>query len=825
MTLNRSVSCLTAASLGIWLTTNIVQAQVIPDGSVNTIVTSGPNFTITGGGRSGNNLFHSFSQFSLPTGDSAIFDNALDVQNIFSRVTGGTASNIDGVIQANGTANLFLLNPSGLLFGPNAKLNIGGSFLGTTASSIKFADGAEFSATNSAPLLTMSVPIGLQMGQTPANIQVQGTGHTQIYERGRVVPFDRRNSSGGLMVPSGKTLALLGGSVVLDSGVLTAGDGQIELGAVGGNNFASLSSTPWGWQLGYDGITSFGNIQLNERSLIDASGFSGGSIQLQGRQIDILNASVLLLQNFGSTAAGKIEVNATEILRLQENSAAGRAVSEVSTETFGNGHGGDIIINTAQVKMSDGSQVAARTFGSAAGGAVQVRATDRLEISGSAPGNPVMLTGLGTGTFGNTGVAGDVSVFTKQLEIQDGGALSTFSAAIGNAGTLTINASEFVKLSGVSSFLRAPSGISLSVFGSGNAGWAVVNTDRLSITNGAQISSSTFGSGAAGRITISAANSVVLDGGTTIGALFIPSRITSASEFTTPEVQQAFGLQPFPTGSSGNVEVNTPTLQVRNHAFISVANNSANGNGGSLNINAGVIGLDQNANLSASTVSGEGGNIRIRGDLLSLRHASQITTTAGGTGDGGDLMIDSPIILGLENSDIIANAQQGSGGNIQITTQGILGLKYRDRLTPENDITASSEFGVNGTVQVNTIGVDPNSGLTALPVDIVDPSQKIATGCASNRQGSFVVTGRGGVPTNPHQNLTIERPWLDLRASPGVVSPGVASSGVASARHALPIPPVAVVEAVDWRRNHLGQPELIGLGVPPDRPQITTCAS
>jgi filamentous hemagglutinin family protein len=152
-----------------------VLAQVLPDGTLPTTVTSpdGRNFSIEGGGRSGSNLFHSFSQFSVPTNGSVLFNNAVDVQNIFSRVTGSQVSNIDGLLQTQGTANLFLLNPNGIVFGPNAKLNIGGSFLGTTANSFKFADNTEFSASNPQSLLTISVPIGLQMGQTPGRIVVQ----------------------------------------------------------------------------------------------------------------------------------------------------------------------------------------------------------------------------------------------------------------------------------------------------------------------------------------------------------------------------------------------------------------------------------------------------------------------------------------------------------------------------------------------------------------------------------------------------------------------------------------------------------------------------
>ncbi|MHC5936704.1 two-partner secretion domain-containing protein [Nostoc sp.] len=802
-------------------------AQVTSDGTTNTIVNpNGNNFTILNGIEKGNNLFHSFNNFSVPRGAWARFDliNTPNITTIFSRVTGGNVSNIDGLISTLNSSNpvsLFLMNPAGIVFGANARLNIGGSFVGTTANSIKFSDGTEFNATNpgATPLLTISVPIGLQLGQNPGGISLQGSGHRLI--GGLFTPTDRSNNPIGLQVGAGNTLALIGGKVNLSGGIAAVnGGGHLEIGSVSEGQ-VRLNATLTGWVGDYSEVRQFKDIQLAQQSLLDASG-SRDSIQLQGRNINFTEGSVALIQNFGTQPSGGITVHATQSLNLTGNTPDGRLGSLIKIDNLGTGQTGDITIAAAQLSLQNGAQITNPTYTQANSSNITVNVAGLIDIAGFAPGDPRSGSSFTTITF-NSGNAGNLTVSTGNLRLLNGGSFFSISSGSGQAGTLRVNAEDLIEIAGINSITLSPSALATSSFSSGNANNTFVNTSRLVIRDSGLLGSSTLATASAGSVTINASKSVDIQGKSADSIL--PSRIASTAEIIDSANQAVYRLPAIPSGNAGSLTINTPSLHITDGAYVTVKNDGL-GRAGDLQINANSIFLDNQGVITASTASGNGGNVRL--NLLSsllMRHDSLISATAAGNGNGGNLSINAPVIVGLENSDIIANAVQGQGGNINISTQGLFGLKFRDRLTPENDITASSEFGINGTVDINNFGIDPNSGLVELPENVTDPSQQIATGCAGSEGSRFVATGRGGIPQNPLQKVTSDvydglrlRTWSDIRDISAYRKTGEVMAQI-------PESPEVLVQATSWHRNAQGKIELVADKSPTYVQQRLTCAA
>jgi filamentous hemagglutinin family protein len=698
----------------------------------------------------------------VPTGGSAYFNNAADVQNILTRVTGGSISNIDGLIRANGTANLFLLNPNGILFGTGAQLNIGGSFVASTANSINFADNFQYSATNpqTAPLLTVSVPVGLQMGANPGRIVVQGNGYDLSIQVPIFSPIIRGASSTGLRVSSGKTLALVGGDLDIVGGTLTADQGRIELGSIRDGQ-VKLNPISSGFELNYQGVQSFQDIRLSQQALADASG--GGSIQVQGNDVALTDGSIILIQNQGTQQGGSISINAAQSLEESGTSPDGSIYGGVRTETAGSRSGADIAVSTKQLVLESGAVISTTSYGSGKAGNVTVNASDSVQVIGFSPINPSRQSGISSGVFRASGDGGVVTVSAGRVNILNGGNIASVNFGTGQGGDVVVNATESVEMSGVVPGLFVPSTVAATSNNGGNAGKVTINTSKLVLRDGGAVTTNTTATANAGTVTINARESVEISGRVP-GAL--SSFVGSSAPILPYSIQQAYGIAPIPSGASGDVIVNTGRLSVTDGAKVDVSNQGL-GKAGTLRVNANWIFLDSQGSITAATSSGEGGNIELQvEDLLLLRRGSQITASAEGAGNGGNINIDTSSLVAVpsENSDIRANSVNSRGGNVTINTSGLFGIEFRDRNTPLSDITATGASSeLNGTVEINVQDPDPTRGLAQLPTEVVDASGAIAQRCPASEGNSFVVTGRGGLPPNPEQQLDDDAEWLDRR--------------------------------------------------------------
>jgi len=630
---------------------NQVQAQIIPDATVNSKVTSnGTRNIIEGGTRAGNNLFHSFREFSISTGREAFFNNAVDIRNIFSRVTGSSISNIDGLIRANGTANLFLLNPNGIIFGPNARLNIGGSFFASTANSFKFTDGLEFAANNpqSPALLSVNVPIGLQYGKSPGEIRVQG------------------NSSSSLKVLPGKALTILGGNVTIDGGILEALGGRIELGGVSSEGTVELTN---------DGSLSFpenlarADVSIINQAEVRVLNSGGGSITVKARNLDIsgeslLSAGIATGKGTPKSVAGDIFLDATDAITI----ASSQVENIVEENAIGNSS--TIKVNAKSLTLTNGSQLDASTLGKGKAGDIEIVIGDRLLLDGENNGDPSGI--LATVQQKAEGEAGNINIITNSLSITNGAQIGAATFGFGKAGEILIQANS-VSLDGEGSesFSSIISGVEENGIGDGRG--ITINTQTLTLTNGAQINASTFGKGKAGRITINASEIVSFDG-------------EGKNGFATG----AFGIVgENAEGEADGIEINTRSLSLTNGAELGVSTLGI-GKAGKITIKAsesvsfdgetrdgspsGAFGIvDENA-------IGEADGIEINTSSLSLTNGALIDTSTLGRGKAGIInIVADTISLDGESqagfpteirSEVGENAI-GEAGGIDITTNSL----------------------------------------------------------------------------------------------------------------------------------------------------------
>ena len=685
-------------SAGIWFLLPVVAtAQIAPDGSTSTTVeTNGNVSTIEAGEQAGGNLFHSFQDFSVTNGSEAYFNNADQIENIFSRVTGGNISNIDGLIRAN-DANLYLINPAGIIFGENARLDLGGSFYGGTADSILFPDNVEFDANRAnAPILTINAPIGLNFRDNPAPVTV---------------------NSATLNVASGQSFNLLAGNIELQGATINGVGGAVNLGAVATAGTIELrENLTWD----FSGV-ALADLSLSDGAMVNVNGTGGGSIEVNARNVSFAGGSVF---NAGINSAdanrepqgGDIVINARENITLTEDSVIR---NNVSLGSFGNA--GNITLNGQNLALENSSRLSTITFGNGNTGSIVLNLNEAISLSNEAEiKSEIAPEGVGDSNIiqinadsltlsknsqlladvRGRGVGGDIAIATNNLVLNQNSNFSTNLSGEGNAGSISIQARDTVTLEDSTFQTRVLAG------GVGNAGNIAIATGSLSLSDsvnnqGSRILASTAGQGNAGNIQLDAQTTIAL---------------TDNSSIQT-QVQEG-GV-----GNGGNIAITTTDLTLSDGIKASrsslLANSVGDGNGGNISVDAsGTVSLDDFSLILTQGTAGTGdaGDINIAANSLRLDTGSIIISNTGDAenpeianiGNAGNVEINSPRVIlsnfaGIGTSSL--NNAEGEAGDIT--------LNVSDRLTIQEGagVTAITENQADGgTVTVSGGNLDLVTG-------------------------------------------------------------------------------------------------------------------
>jgi filamentous hemagglutinin family protein len=693
----------------------------------------GPDYLIGAdlGRQHGGNLFHSFQDFNLSRFESATFSGTNSINNIINRVTGGNPSNIDGLIRSTIPANMYFLNPNGIMFGPNARLDVQSSFHASTADYLRLGNGGRFDARNPGDSLLTVAPIesfGFLNGPI-APISVQGHGEVSQY------------LETGLSVPEGQTLSLIGGKIDIRAGtffktvtiddegngsteitrlpILAAPSGRINLASVAsqgevklGENFVDVGS-----------ISNLADIHLTEKSPIATSGEGGGSIFIRSGQffaddsaieaktlgskdggvidiradaISLINGAALIGNTEGTGKGSSIYMQATEsitvagehndfpgdIAKIQISGIYARSgiYEELTDDNLGDA--GEIDLEAKNILFKDGATISVSTYGGGKGGDMRLKASESVSVVGEA--SDKYSTIIAAATYSESdgaGEAGSLLIEAQNISVTDGAYISLSTKGKGKGGSVTLKASDTVAFKGESSEAKNSHVELITTYegdGAGDSGTLLVEAQNISVTDGAYIDSSTGGKGNAGTVTLHANNRLKLTGvdkngyGSQIFTLAISSM----------------------DGNAGDIFVKAQDVLLTDGAYL-ISSSGSSGKAGNIHVNATgtitIAGTNKNgwrSVISSSSnpkregiIGGKGGNVTIEANQLIIK-------------DGGGIAASSIAPKGM---------QSGKGGNITIRVQGAVELSG---VNPHGE----NEDGFGAGIYVRSIGIKDNAG-------------------------------------------------------------------------------------------------------------------
>jgi filamentous hemagglutinin family protein len=617
------------------------------------VIRGGNADRIDGGASRGGNLFHSFSDFNIGDGQRLYFANPTGIQTIFTRVTGNTLSNINGTLGVDGAASLFLLNPNGILFGQNARLDLQGSFVGTTANSIRFGDQGTFSATNpqAVPLLTIQ-PSALVFTQVNSGKIVSES----IAPAGQS-PTGRNLL--GLRVPDGQNMLLIGGDVEIDgNGIysgLNAQGGRIELGGLAGAGEIAFNN----FQLVYPTEAARSNVSLSNTARVSTVGIGGGNLVVNANQITATTGAILVAGTEGAGDAGDIILNANvvNVIGTKSFDTSGAFYNQVRNATA-TGNAGDIIINTNELTISDNAIFNTGTLGRGKGGSVNINARDTVTLDQGYIVAPII--------SGANAQGGDVRIKAGSVIIKNGSQIDLSGSGTGNTGSVVIDARDRID---IESFGPVSSAIfnGIDPGGIGQSGEIRLTTGSLSLLGSAQLVASTEGQGNAGNIIVNARDQILMD-----RADVSESGAKIGSDVGNGAI-----------GNGGEIRITTGLLSLKNGAQLTSLT-SGKGDAGSIVVNAKDIlfqgrYLQPNGTFNPSGIVagidrsgvGNGGEVRVAANSLTIQDKASITNFVRGQGNGGNTFIEARDQVELLNGNVIGSVVQGgigNAGNIKIRT-------------------------------------------------------------------------------------------------------------------------------------------------------------
>lgn len=642
-----------AVSVALLALTTTAHAQITLDGSLGPGgALAGPNYNITSnlGQIRGNNLFHSFGRFNVGTGESASFSGPSSISNIIGRVTGGQRSTIDGLLQSTiSGANLFLINPRGVVFGPNASLDVSGSFHVSTADYIRFADGARFHADlGQQSVLTAAPPTAFGfLGPTAAPISVEGSF---------------------LQVPDGQALSIVAGNVTITGGALTAPGGRVQIASVASAGEVVPSALDQPPALAMLGFGALGRIDITGGATIDTSSATGGTVVIRGGQL-FVDGAAISSHTFGDVDGARtgIDILLTESLSLAN-------FASLSTIAFGAGRAGDVLLSAPSVLLDTGASVNTFAFAAGRGGDVQLAGTDvRLDNGANAF----------TLTFGD-GASGDIGVNTGTLTLNGGAIIAVITGGTGPGGSLTVNATDGVTIAGRDPFgnasalstqaqafttgapgtltvttptltLDAGGSINTQALGSARGGDVVLTLGQLRIAGGAQIFSNAGDTGDGGNILVTATGTVTISG---VGDDGTPSGIVSSSQGAVPGA-----------GRPGDIGISAAGVTLAEGGIIRAGDPTLNLEAGNVSVNAtDSILISADSGISSQALLQDAGVILVTTPALTI-DGGFIRATTIGPGRGGEIALGVGTLTLLRGGQVATSSElaaTGNGGNVLV---------------------------------------------------------------------------------------------------------------------------------------------------------------